>query len=127
MTAFESEAAMAARADAERRDDALGGGSGGACPTDTRDVDDVARISAAASNETDDVDDDLLSVACPSDNEDVEDANLSVDPPSEASDVDETIFWSVGIDCPLRSFREDRRGGIGGGGPAITTASVALG
>ena len=83
---------MAARAEAERSDDARGGGNGGACPSDTKDVDDVARISAAGSNEIDDVDDDLLSVACPSDNEDVEDAILSVDPPSEASDVDETNF-----------------------------------
>jgi len=90
MTALESEAAMAARADAERSDDARGGGSGGACPSDTKDVDDVALISAAGSS--DEVDDDLLSVACPTDTNDVDDGILSADPPSEASDVDETIF-----------------------------------
>jgi len=92
MTALESEAAMAARADAERSDDARGGGSGGACPSDTKDVDDVALLSAAGSSDTDDDDDDLLSVACPSDTRDVDDGILSADPPSEASDVDETIF-----------------------------------
>ena len=108
MTALESVAAMAARAEAERSDDARGGGNGGACPSDTRDVDDVACMSAAGSSDSDDDDD----------------AILSVDPPSETSDVDETIFWSVAIDWPLRSFREDRRGGIGGGGPGATTTSV---
>lgn len=48
--------ALAARAAAERSEDALGGGSGGACPSETRDVEDVFFFSVGAGCGSDDSD-----------------------------------------------------------------------
>lgn len=90
---MKSEAAMAARAEAERSEDARGGGSGGGLPSDTKDADDVGSIPPAGSSDTDDIADAaFLSVVCASDTEDLVDTVSSVNPSNETSDVDETIF-----------------------------------
>ena len=84
---------MAARAETERSEDARGGGSGGGCPSDTKDVDDVASVPLAGSSDTDDTEDAaFLSTVCSSDTKGVVDTVSSFDPPNETSDVDETIF-----------------------------------
>ena len=88
-----SEAALAARAEAERSEDARGGGSGGGCPSAIENVDDIASIPPAGSSDTDDTEDAaFLSTVCSSDTKGVVDTVSSFDPPNETSDVDETIF-----------------------------------
>lgn len=121
ITSVEAAAEFAARAEAERSDDARGGGSGGACPSDIKDVDDDVLSVAGTSDIEEVVDVDgitFASVIDASEADDVDETGLSACPDNETNDVDETIFLSIGTDCPLRTLREDRRGGIGGGGPA---------
>jgi hypothetical protein len=74
-------AEMAARAEAERSDDALGGGRGGACPIEASDDDDDALLSGMADSS--------------SEAKDVVDAafwSTATQSPSEIKDVEDTTF-----------------------------------